>query len=539
LATANEVAREVLETRAEARGTLSLRRRTLRHVFGMGMTGQHRFGAGDILSRTLESTQVTATGTSVLVSLLTSLVTAVGGLVALFLIDLWLGLLFVAGAPLMWWLTRWLIRRIGLMTSEYQRLHSELSTRFVDAIRGARTIRASGTAGREIDRVLTPLPELGAAGKDFWAAQRKAMWQTGLLLPTLQIGALIVAGYGVLHGRVSPGELLAAQAYLGNAMGLLKQTAILARFARARGSAQRVHDMLATEPPRSGTRTLPRGRGRLSLRDVHVSKDGHPVLGGLTLDVPAGCSVAIVGASGAGKSTLTEVAGGLLTPDSGTVSLDGVPLTQLRPDVMRRAVTYAFERPKLLGDTVADAIAYSDNPPDDRRVEYALRVGAAASFVHRLPRGINTPLADLRLSGGELQRLGLARAAARNARLVVLDDATSSVDTATETEITGALETALRGTTRLIVAHRMSTAARADLVAWLHNGVVRALAPHEQLLRDPAYLGVFQPKRAGVRDTAKERLRDPELTMQLDRVEPSVGDPERTLELRMPAWLPA
>src|SRR5690606_27551246 len=115
---------------------------------------------------------------------------------------------------------------------------------------------------------------------------------------------------------------------------------------------------------------------------------------------------------------------------------DGVPLSALRPGDLRRAVTYAFERPRLLGRTLGDALGYADIPPPAARIDAALRDSAAAQLVRALPDGLATPPRDLRLSGGELQRLGLARAACRDARLVVLDDATSSTDTATEAQIT-------------------------------------------------------------------------------------------------------
>ncbi|QLH23264.1 ABC transporter ATP-binding protein [Streptomyces sp. Rer75] len=492
LTTATEAAREILEKRSAARATLALRRRVLHQVLALGRAGQDAFGPGDVLSRLLGSSAGTAPAAQYLVGLAASLLTSLGGLVGLFLIDVRLGLFFLLGAPLMWWLGRWLMSRVGSATHTYQEIHGELAERFVDALRGARTIRAAGTAEQEAARVLAPLPRLRAAGLDFWQTQRKATWQAGLVTPLVQIGVLAVAGLGVLHGRITPGELLASQAYLGYALGLLKQTAMLAQLARCRGSAARIGELLDVPAPSAGTRPLPDGPGRLTLRGVRVARSGTPLLNGVDLDVPAGHSVAVIGASGAGKSTLTEIAGGLLAPDSGDVLLDGVPLRDIRPDELRRAVGYAFERPTLLGDTLGDALAYADHPPPPHRVASALRAGSADAFVTRLPDGLATPLHRLRLSGGELQRLGLARVAARQARLVVLDDATSSVDTATESEITAALDRVLFGTTRLIVAHRMSTAAGADLVAWLDRGTLRALAPHKALLKDPEYRAVFQ-----------------------------------------------
>jgi len=499
LATASDIAQEILETTTKARGTLCLRRRIMRHLLVLGAPSRRQFDSGDVLGRTLESSASTASATSSLVALVTGTVTSVGGLVALASIDPWLGAVALGGAPLMWLLTGWLIRRVGSLTSEYERAHGALVTRFLAAITATRTIRASGTVDREVRRVLAPLRELAASGHEYWAIQRKVAWRSGLVNPVLQIAVLVVAGYGVLAGRLTPGEMLAAQAYLLYAVGILGQTALLARFAQARGSAERLAEVLDSPLPRRGTRSLPAGTGTVVLRGVHVNKSGHTVLDGLDLDVPAGHSVAVVGVSGAGKSTLAEVAGGLLPPDAGTVALDGVPLAALRVDELRRAVCYAFERPILLGETIRDTLSYGDRESDPDRVMAALEASAAREFVSRLPQGLDTPIAQLRLSGGELQRLGLARAAWRDARLMVLDDVTSSVDTATEAEITRALWRTQHGTTRLIVAHRMSVAASADLVAWLEAGRVRALAPHDVLLADPDYRAVFTPTADGRR----------------------------------------
>jgi ATP-binding cassette subfamily B protein len=159
---------------------------------------------------------------------------------------------------------------------------------------------------------------------------------------------------------------------------------------------------------------------------------------------------------------------------------------------LRREVSYAFDRPVLLGGTVREALTYGRPETSDEEVWRAARAAQAVGFIRRLPRALDTALADTPLSGGELQRLGLARAVAHGGRLLVLDDATSSLDTVTEAEVTRALTEVLAGRTRLIVAHRAGTAARADLVAWLDAGRIRAVAPHHALWeREAAYRSVF------------------------------------------------
>jgi ATP-binding cassette subfamily B protein len=198
-----------------------------------------------------------------------------------------------------------------------------------------------------------------------------------------------------------------------------------------------------------------------------------------------------VGRSGAGKSLLAALAGRLADPDAGEVLLDGVPLRELPHDDLRRAVGYAFARPALLGGTVEQAIGLGLASPSPDRVRAAARTALADDFVRRLPDGYDTAVADAPRSGGESQRLGLARAFAHGGRLLILDDALSSLDTVTERHITDALLGDGPGTTRLLVAHRSATAACADAVAWLDEGRVRAVGRHEELWRLAEYRAVF------------------------------------------------
>ncbi|WP_308061564.1 ATP-binding cassette domain-containing protein [Streptomyces scabiei] len=218
---------------------------------------------------------------------------------------------------------------------------------------------------------------------------------------------------------------------------------------------------------------------------------GDTVLDGLDLVLPARHSVALVGRSGAGTSLLAAVAGGLRVPDRGLVLLDGVPLDDVRPADLRAAVSYAFSDPELTGGTILDALSTAADRVPEERVHAAARAAQADAFVRRLPAGYDTLLTDAPLSGGQRQRLGLARALARDGRLLVLDDAMSSLDSAAEAAVLRALDGPYGDRTRLVVTRRTAAAARADLVAWLHEGRVAALAPHHELWQLPAYRALF------------------------------------------------
>ena len=257
--------------------------------------------------------------------------------------------------------------------------------------------------------------------------------------------------------------------------------------------AARVLVPLAEPVPAQGTRRLPQGPGCLTLSAVTVRSDGEPVLDGVDATFPGGAVVAVVGRSGAGKSLLAAVAGRLLDPDEGDVRLDRVSLASLDRAQLRRAVVYAFDRPALFGRTPGEAIAFGASRPVPARVLSAARDASAYEFLRRLPAGLDTPLDDAPMSGGEVQRIGLARAFAHadEARLLILDDAMSSLDTITEMQVATALTSRLDHRTCLIIAHRAATAARADLVAWLDGGKLHPPRPHHELWRDPRYRAVF------------------------------------------------
>jgi ATP-binding cassette subfamily B protein len=290
--------------------------------------------------------------------------------------------------------------------------------------------------------------------------------------------------------------------YLEMAMGVLDIPEHLVGIAEARADAARVAEVLCAEritPPTGAV--LPPGPGQLAFRDLTVRHDrGHSPLDGVDLTVRAGSMVALVGDENSGKSTLAAAAAGLIVPDGGTALLDGTSVAALDATVARAAVGYAPQRPSLVGATVGEAIALGVVDPID--IGPATRTACIAEFVDRLPHGPRTPLTEVTMSGGELQRLGIARALAGGARLIVLDDATSSLDTVTESLLYTALQDRSVRRTVLTVTHRPATAARADLVAWLENGRLRAVARHADLWRDPAYRAVFGVADEG--DTAAE-----------------------------------
>ncbi|WP_431045508.1 ABC transporter ATP-binding protein [Streptomyces sp. P1-3] len=470
-----------------------LRRTLLQHILALGVQGTGRYPAADLTSRLLGDAAMTAQALPLVVGIATSLGTSIGGAVALWLIDPLLGLTFVLGLPPALLLIRRFMADSTDLHVRYQRSLTAIAVRMSDALTGVRTIRAAGTTSREVERVLGPLPELAEIGQATWSVQRGAVWRGMLLMPMIEAMVLAVAGLGVGGGWLSPGQLIASLLYLGFALGFFSQIDALMEFAGLRASAQRVVEILSEHVQRTAAEPcpIPAGPGDVAFRGVTVRAGGRMVLDRVDLQVWAGTSLALVGRSGAGKSTLAALVGRLADADEGTVLLDQVDVGALDPVLLRRQIAYAFERPVLFGDTVAEAIGYARPAATRAEVEHAASAVRADAFIRRLPDGYDSPLSRTPLSGGEAQRLGLARAVLQDARVLVLDDATSSLDTVTEAQISATLTELFRDRTRIIVAHRAATAARADLVAWLDDGRVRAVAPHASLWQYPDYRVVF------------------------------------------------
>lgn len=488
-----DAAAAVTGTTTAARLTASLRTRTAARVLAAEPRRALALPTGDLTARLTARTADAASAPVTAAGAVSGVLLPLGAIAGLLLIDLWTAAALLLGAPLLVALLRTFTRRTADAGADYQRAQSLIAHRLTEALDGADTIRAARTGAREHRRVLEPLTALAEHGRRTWSVYGRAVGTSGLLLPLLMLLVLAVAGLRLGAGAIGVGDLVAASRYASLAVGIGALTGALGALARSRAAARSLEPLLTLAPlPHRGLGPAPDAPGHLELRDVGVEQDGNPLLTGVHLTVPGGTSLAVVGRSGSGKSVLAAVAGRLLDPDTGSVLLDGVPMDGMEPARLRREVAYAFARPALPGVTVEDTIAYGPWTASPGAVRDAARAARADGFLALLPYGYATPVADAPLSGGERQRLGLARAFAHPGRLLILDDALSSLDTVTEHHVRRALDVRAGHCTRVIVAHRLSSAARADRVAWLEGGRIRATGRHDELWADPDYRAVFR-----------------------------------------------
>jgi ATP-binding cassette subfamily B protein len=472
-------------TACAASTTAWLRNRLIRHLLAIGPRG--RFETGDLVTRISGNAVDAAQAGPSLVTVWIAVLPPIGSLVLLILIDPLLAVAFLAGVALVVLVLRAFTKRTAAVITSYQQVQGRIAARLAESLAGARTIAAAGTVHDEKRRVLKELPELHDQGMQSWRVLSRTVAQGGVVGPLVTIAVLGAGGFALSEGRITPGELFAAVQYAVIGAGLGSMAGIFSRLARSKAGANRAGEVLDIEPMSYGRQRLPGGPGVVEFRNVSVHSGDTPLLRDVNLVVPGGAAVAVVGRSGAGKSVLAAVAARLKEPSGGEVLLDGVALSELGHAELRKAIGCAFERPVLVGGTVADAVGMGR---DSNSVREAAAATHAHEFVSRLPLGYNTPLPDAPMSGGEAQRLGLARAWHAQ-RLLVLDDATSSLDMVTEMQISQTLTSDQGHRTRLIVTHRVATAARSDLVVWLESGRVRGVGPHDVLWNQPEYRDVF------------------------------------------------
>jgi ATP-binding cassette subfamily B protein len=294
----------------------------------------------------------------------------------------------------------------------------------------------------------------------------------------------------VINGSLSIGDFTAFYAYLLMLISPMRTLGyMLSAAQRAVASGARIFQVLdraprMTVPP--GAPALPPGDGQVSFRDVALTFDGapRPALHDVDLTIDAGQTVAVVGAMGSGKTALVSLIPRLYDVAEGSVEIDGADVREVDPVSLRHQIAVVTDDPFLFSASVHGNIAYGRADATREQVEDAARAAQADSFIRALPKGYDTLIGErgLTLSGGQRQRIAIARAIVADPRILILDDATSSVDASTEQEIKLALGEVMGGRTTLIVAHRLSTIALADEIVVLEDGTVTARGTHDELL---------------------------------------------------------
>jgi ABC-type multidrug transport system fused ATPase/permease subunit len=406
-----------------------------------------------------------------------------------------LALVALAPMPFVIWVAFRYGRRNRPATQEVQQRIAELTAEAEENVSGVRVVKAFAQEERQLRRFDRAVKRV--FDQSMVSTRLRAFYSPLIgFLPQLGLAALLfVGGRQAIQGAITVGEFVAFYGYVLMLTSPMRMLGIALGMAqRAVASGARVFEVLDREPRLTAPAEAPpppAGGGRVELRGVSVAYDGGaPVLSDLDLDVDPGRTVALVGPTGSGKSTLVMLIPRLYDVNAGAVLVDGADVRSLDPAALRREVAVVSEDAFLFSATLRDNIAYARHDASDEEVREAARRAGLDGFADSLPDGYDTLVGErgLTLSGGQRQRVAIARALLAQPRILILDDATSSVDATTESRIKDALHEVMRGRTTFVIAHRLSTISLADEVVVLEEGRVVARGSHAELLESsPLY----------------------------------------------------
>ena len=408
---------------------------------------------------------------------------------AMIALDWSLALLLLIPAPFVVLIIKLRVPQLWRLFSRQYRSLAILNGLVEDSLSGVRVVKAFGKEREEIER-------FRPANDEVYRSHRHTQRTLATLFPTVafltQLGGLIVwavGGWQIVAGDLTFGVLMSFVGYVALLYEPLRfMTKVVEWWSQAMNSAQRIFEIVDSVPEvaeRADPVPLPALRGEVELRGVSFGYEPNkPVLHGVDLRVAAGETVGLVGHTGAGKSTLINLMTRLYDTGEGQVLIDGIDVRDLRTADLRRQVGIILQDPYLFAGSVAENIAYGRPDASQRRIIAAARAAFAHDFITTLPNGYDTVIGSRGhgLSGGERQRLSIARAVLLDPRILILDEATSSVDSATEEMIQQALERLIQGRTTIAIAHRLSTLRMADRLVVVEKGRLVEQGTHDELM---------------------------------------------------------
>jgi ATP-binding cassette subfamily B protein len=422
--------------------------------------------------------------------------------VILFSINPTLALVTLLPLPFIGWLIHVVRERLRTGFEKIDRVWSEVTNVLTDTIPGIRVVKAFAQEDREAQRFMD-------ANKHNLAVNDRLNRVWSLFSPTVtlmtEVGLLVVWGFGiwlVSKDQITVGVLTAFLAYIGRFYTRLDgMSRIVSSTQKAASGAKRIFEILdhvSSVPEPVSPVVLSKVEGRITLTDASFRYGNRAVIKHLNLDIKPGEMIGLVGHSGSGKSTLVNLMCRFYDLSEGSIALDGVDIRQLKVADYRGHIGLVLQEPFLFFGTIADNIAYGMPNATREQVVAAARAAHAHEFILRMPQGYDSLVGERGqgLSGGERQRISIARALLINPRILILDEATSAVDTETEKEIQNALDNLVRGRTTIAIAHRLSTLRKADRLVVMDKGLIVEEGTHDVLIESQgAYWRLYEAQQ--------------------------------------------
>ena len=472
----------------------SIRRTVYAHLHKLSLSYFATKQTGGLVTRVTHDTErIWGFVSSTFVEMALSLLTLVGVGICLFVMNWKLAVFTLLPIPIMLFLTVFFHNRLRQAFRRMWHRWEQMTAVVADALPGVRVIKAFSQEDREVARFEEKSDAVYHAERQYIAGVRSIFGPLMLFCSTL--GSLIVwlvGGWWLTRGQTDFGTLMAFQAYLAMFLGPIHQIAHFDEMLnRAATSAQRIFEVIDTEPAiysKLGADSADHVQGRIELRNVSFSYDGvRKVLKNITATIDPGHMVGLAGPSGGGKTTLVNLISRFYDPLEGQILIDGVDIRDYELTTLRRKVGVVLQEPFLFHGTIGENVAYGRPDATIEQIIDAARAANANDFILGFPDGYDTIVGERgqTLSGGERQRISIARAILNDPAILILDEATSSVDTETEKLIQEALETLTTNRTTIAIAHRLSTLRKADRLIILEKGEMIEEGSHEALANKP------------------------------------------------------
>ena len=486
-----------------------LRRDAYKKVMSLSIEQTDKFTTGSLVTRMTNDVTMIIEFTEMLLRMLVrSPMFFIGGTVMLCTLDVKFGFVLLCALPIMALMLIFVLTRAVPIFSKIQQKLDRVNSVVQENVTGARVVKAYVREDHEFERFKTANGELRDTNmkvQKMMAIMHPVLTvvMNAAIIAVILIGGLDIAN--VAGSEMSAGTIMAAVTYVTQViMSIMMVTMLFTSVSRAMASVKRVNEVLDADPVIiSGDKFGESEEIAVSFRNVsfrYPSATGRPVLHDINIDIKKGETFAIIGATGSGKTSLVNMILRFYDATEGEVLVNGIPVKEYDLAALRSSISYVMQKSELFSGTIAENIRWGKPDATDEEVRAAARIAQAEDFVNSFSGGFDDYIAEkgASLSGGQKQRMSIARAIVRRPEMIILDDATSALDLATEARLRKALREELSGSTVIMIAQRIASVKEADRIAVIENGTIKDCGSHEELMRtSETYRDIYNSQMKG------------------------------------------